>query len=289
MRQLAGLGARVVGVEISEQQLATAVASDGDTGARYMIGSGQQLPLADASVDLAVFMRTLHHVPPAELLDALREAGRVLRRDGLVYVAEPLAEGDYFELVSLVDDEREAREAAQAALREAGRAGLEHVTAVEYDVAGKWPGSPRCGRGSSASIPPGPSSSMRASPSSPRRWGVWASRASRPASGVSLPRCESTCCARGSASDGPAPPGSGVRGGLRRARPGSEGRAQAGAAASSSVKAARSSSPGVQRAAATLACTWSGLVEPAITVDTTSCDSSHPIATSVSEMPRSSA
>ena len=135
VRELTARGARVVGVEVSEAQLSGAVQRDGAGGARYLVGEAQRLPLEDASVDVAVFMRTLHHVAPGELLDALREAGRVLRASGIVYVAEPLAVGDFFELVSLVEDEREVRHAAQQALAHAELAGLQHRTSVEYDVA----------------------------------------------------------------------------------------------------------------------------------------------------------
>ncbi|MGH2896976.1 MAG: class I SAM-dependent methyltransferase, partial [Solirubrobacteraceae bacterium] len=98
---------------------------------RYLVGRAEELPLPDASVDVAVFMRTLHHVPPAA---ALREARRVLRPDGAVYVAEPLAEGDFFALTSLVEDESQVRRAAQAALAGAGRVGLERAVTVDYDV-----------------------------------------------------------------------------------------------------------------------------------------------------------
>jgi ubiquinone/menaquinone biosynthesis C-methylase UbiE len=134
VRALAARGARVVGVEVSEGQLAAAVAHDAGSGARYLIGRAEALPVTDASVDLAVFMRTLHHVPAHELLAALKEARRVLRAEGLVYVAEPLAEGDYFELLRLVEDEVEARAAAQAVLANAHEAGLERVVQVEYDA-----------------------------------------------------------------------------------------------------------------------------------------------------------
>jgi SAM-dependent methyltransferase len=140
VRELAGRGARVVGLEISPAPLAPALAratqnaDSSVTAERYLVGRAQALPLEDGSVDVAVFMRTLHHVPPGELLSALREARRVLRPGGVVYVAEPLAEGDFFALTALVEDEREVRRAAQKALADAARAELERRTTVEYDV-----------------------------------------------------------------------------------------------------------------------------------------------------------
>jgi SAM-dependent methyltransferase len=134
VRDLAARGTRAIGVEITAEQLAPALARDGDSGARYLVGRAQELPLIDASVDVAVFMRTLHHVPMADLTQALAEAGRVLRRGGRVYVAEPLAHGGYFALTSLVEDELEVREAAQAALAQAALAGLDRVTTVDYYV-----------------------------------------------------------------------------------------------------------------------------------------------------------
>jgi SAM-dependent methyltransferase len=135
VRALAARGARMTGVEVSEEQLGPAAAGEDDgSGTRYVIGTAQRLPLDDASVDAALFMRSLHHVPSAELIDALREARRVVRDDGLVYVCEPLAQGDYFELTRLVEDEVEVRAAAQKALSRAGEAGLERASTLEYDV-----------------------------------------------------------------------------------------------------------------------------------------------------------
>jgi SAM-dependent methyltransferase len=140
VRALAARGARMTGIEISEEQLAPALRDDDGCGARYLIGRAEQLPLDDASVDALVFMRSLHHVPVADLAGALREARRVLRRDGLVYVAEPLAEGDFFELTRMVEDEVEVRAAAQRALGQAAEAGLERGSTVEYEVRVCLPG-----------------------------------------------------------------------------------------------------------------------------------------------------
>lgn len=133
-RALAGAGARVVALEISEEQLAPALAGDDGSGVRYVVGCAQALPLEDASVDIAVFMRTLHHVPVSDMTEALKEARRVVRPDGTVYVAEPLAEGDFWALTSMIEDELEVRQAAQSALARAPETGLEPVTTVEYEV-----------------------------------------------------------------------------------------------------------------------------------------------------------
>jgi len=134
VRALTERGATVTGVEISESQLAAALEQDAGRGARYLVGRAERLPLDNASVDIAVFMRSFHHVPRADLDAALAEARRVLRPRGAVYVAEPLAEGSFFELTRMVDDETEVRAAAQAALSRASDAGLQRATTVDYDA-----------------------------------------------------------------------------------------------------------------------------------------------------------
>ncbi|MEO6858439.1 MAG: methyltransferase domain-containing protein [Solirubrobacteraceae bacterium] len=134
VRSLAALGARPVGLEVSAEQLAPALAADDGSGGRYMIGRAEALPLEDATMDVVVFMRALHHVPVEEQFTALSEGRRVLRRGGYLYVAEPLTEGSYFELMRIVEDERAARLGAQLAIAEAGRAGLTAVARAEYEV-----------------------------------------------------------------------------------------------------------------------------------------------------------
>jgi hypothetical protein len=128
VRALAARGASVVGVEVSE----SAVARAQDGANRYVVGSADALPLPDGSVDVCVLMRSLHHVPADAMPRAFEEAARVLRPGGAMYVAEPVAAGEYFELVALVDDEREVRRLAQAAI--ASATALRHERTVEYAV-----------------------------------------------------------------------------------------------------------------------------------------------------------
>jgi SAM-dependent methyltransferase len=134
VRELTALGARVTGMEISEEQLAAARAADDGAGAKYLVGRAESIPLPDDSVDLVVFRASLHHVPIAPMLPALREACRVLRPGGHVYAAEPLASGDFYALVSIVDNEDEVRDAAQRALQHADAAGLAHVATEQYEL-----------------------------------------------------------------------------------------------------------------------------------------------------------
>jgi ubiquinone/menaquinone biosynthesis C-methylase UbiE len=132
-RGLAAAGSRVTALEISGDLLAAArEAGEDQAGIDYALGRAEALPLADASQDLVVFMRSLHHVPIEQMTEALREARRVLADGGAVYVSEPLPEGDWFELQSLIEIETETRAAALAAIEGAAAQGLSRVHTERY-------------------------------------------------------------------------------------------------------------------------------------------------------------
>ncbi|HUP72178.1 MAG TPA: class I SAM-dependent methyltransferase [Acidimicrobiales bacterium] len=133
VRWLRGQGADVVGVECGEVMLGMARASDPDHLEAYLEGVGQALPLGDAEFDVVVYSYSLHHVPATHMVDALREASRVLCPRGTLYVVEPIAAGPGHEVVRLIDDETEARALAQAALEHAADVGLELVTEHRYN------------------------------------------------------------------------------------------------------------------------------------------------------------
>ena len=129
-RHMAQHGALVTGIECNPRQLAKAHAAAPVAGERIVEGVGQALPLPDGSADLVVFFNSLHHIPPDEMGKALAEAVRVLQPGGQVYVAEPLAEGPFFEAVQPISDETEVRARALAALTAAR--GLVAQTEIFY-------------------------------------------------------------------------------------------------------------------------------------------------------------
>ncbi len=119
VRALVQCGARVVGVECGAEMLERARAAERIGDEQYLEGVGQALPLPDASVDRVIFMNSLHHVPLEHIADALAEAARVLVPGGLVLVNEPIADGDFYQVTRLVEDEKEVRAAAFTAIRDA--------------------------------------------------------------------------------------------------------------------------------------------------------------------------
>ncbi len=122
VRALARAGAQAIGLEISEGQLARARAAEAVSGADYLAGQAEHLPFPDRDLDLVIFFNSLHHIPRHKMDAAVEEAGRVLKPDGLLYVAEPLAEGPNFDVVRHFDDETQVRAAAHRTLQRAAAA-----------------------------------------------------------------------------------------------------------------------------------------------------------------------
>jgi SAM-dependent methyltransferase len=122
VRALRGAGADAFGVDIDVTR-----ARELDPEGRYLEGGAQALPLEDRSVDVATLMLSLHHVPDPH--SAFPELKRVVRE--IVYIAEPLPEGAFFELLRPVDDETEVRAKAQEAIRVSG---FHKLDTIHYEV-----------------------------------------------------------------------------------------------------------------------------------------------------------
>ncbi len=82
---------------------------------RFLHGGAEAIPADDASVDLVILFKSLHHVPVAHMDQALAEIARVLRPGGLAWISEPVYAGDFNEVIRLFHDEKTVREAAFAA------------------------------------------------------------------------------------------------------------------------------------------------------------------------------
>ena len=116
-RELAGLGARVDGVEPDTIQAGKNRDATPFPGLALHEGSAEHLPFAAQSVDGVLFFRSLHHVPLAAMDAALREAVRVLKPvTGFLCVVEPGMTGSHFQVMKPYHDETAVRIEAQAAL-----------------------------------------------------------------------------------------------------------------------------------------------------------------------------
>lgn len=69
----------------------------------------------DASFDVVMLFKSLHHVPVQMMDAALNEIARVLKPDGTAYISEPVFAGKFNEVIRLFHDESAVRRAAFAA------------------------------------------------------------------------------------------------------------------------------------------------------------------------------
>lgn len=106
---------RVTGLEVDEHQHAKNLAWP-QPGLTFVSGGAQAIPFPDARFDVALMLKSLHHVPMPLLAQALGEAARVLRPGGYLYVSEPVYGGPFNALIRLFNDEGIVRAAAQTAL-----------------------------------------------------------------------------------------------------------------------------------------------------------------------------
>ena len=115
-RELAKLGASVLGVEPDPVQAEKNRAADLVKNVKLIEAGAEALPAEDNSVDGVMFFHSLHHVPGELMGQALAEAARVLKPDGFLYIVEPGMDCSHFRMMQPFHDETDVRNLAQQAL-----------------------------------------------------------------------------------------------------------------------------------------------------------------------------
>jgi SAM-dependent methyltransferase len=111
--------ASVLATEVDRVQHEKNLAVDGLPEVRFIIAGAEAIEASDESFDLVFMFKSLHHVPADRMDRSLREIHRVLRPGGAAWFTEPVYWGPFNALLSMIHDEREARQAAFDALEAA--------------------------------------------------------------------------------------------------------------------------------------------------------------------------
>jgi ubiquinone/menaquinone biosynthesis C-methylase UbiE len=101
----------------------------------FSVGGAEEIPAANASIDIVLMFKSLHHVPVDKMDQALADIRRVLKPGGLAYLSEPVYAGEFNEILRLFHDEKAVRDAAFAAIQRAVHGGaLELVSQTFFSA-----------------------------------------------------------------------------------------------------------------------------------------------------------
>lgn len=118
-----GRAMQVVGLEADPARHTANTQSAPLASLTFLSGGAESISLPDRSIDVAVMIKSLHHVPVPLMDAALLEIHRVLVDHGHLYVSEPLYAGEFNEVMRLFHDEGTERAAAYSAIQRACQGG----------------------------------------------------------------------------------------------------------------------------------------------------------------------
>jgi len=119
-----GPGRRVTALEVDQIAHARNLQITDLPNVTFGLAGAEAIPLDDATVDVVLMFKSLHHVPVAHMDAAMGEIRRVLKPRGLAYISEPIFAGAFNEILRLFHDESRVREAAFNAVKKAVAEGL---------------------------------------------------------------------------------------------------------------------------------------------------------------------
>lgn len=128
-------GRQVLAYEVDSEQHAKNLASERPPNLEFRYGGAEAIDLPDASIDLVMMFKSLHHVPPERMDTALDEIARILRPGGLAYISEPVFAGEFNDIIRRFHDEQQVREAAFGALARAVERGPLELAREEFFLA----------------------------------------------------------------------------------------------------------------------------------------------------------
>jgi len=107
-----GTDCRVTAMEVDEIQHAKNLQITDLPNVRFVAGGAEAIPADDASFDVVLMFKSLHHVPVDKMDVAMHEIRRVLRPGGYAYISEPIFAGDFNDILRQFHDEELVRKAA---------------------------------------------------------------------------------------------------------------------------------------------------------------------------------
>jgi len=111
--------ASIVAMEVDEIQHGKNLLINDLPNVSFRQGAAEAIPADDASFDIVMMFKSLHHVPVSAMDSAFDEIRRVLKPGGLAWISEPVYAGAFNEVIRLFHDEKSVREAAFAATQRA--------------------------------------------------------------------------------------------------------------------------------------------------------------------------
>lgn len=137
-RHLAEQGASVLAIDPDPVQARLNQQAETIPNVGFAETTADALPVEPGSVDGVIFSYSLHHIPKSAYPAVFNEVLRVLKPSGFLYVMEPVAAGEYNDIMSLFHDEKQVRADAQAALDQWVRPHFKVVEDFTYHVSADY-------------------------------------------------------------------------------------------------------------------------------------------------------
>lgn len=124
----------VTGLEVDQRQHAKNLQNP-QQRLHFVAAGAQAIPFEAERFELALMLKSLHHVLLDQMHLALAEVHRVLKPKGLLYISEPVFAGAYNEVIRLFNDEERVRGAALREIQQAVASGAwEQVSETLFEI-----------------------------------------------------------------------------------------------------------------------------------------------------------